>query len=136
VNGCPGEVVASARDFVTVTVLPDGSWTRTLHAAGGLKQTWLMKAVGRNIGSVAGLGWTAYRDDQARLKGLAHNPLAEEWMRGHGATLGPGDRVAGPVVFVGVPDAEGNETGLRSGVAASLLDWLSRAEPPSRPQSR
>lgn len=56
---------------------------------------------------IAGLG--AYLNEEGKLNGLPLNHLATElWWNAYGPT----DMLVGPVVLVGPPDADGNDTGL------------------------
>jgi hypothetical protein len=57
---------------------------------------------------IAGEGWTAYCDEEGKLKGLPLNLAATELAHAHGWPIG--DVLCGPVVFMGPTDREGEDT--------------------------
>jgi hypothetical protein len=81
---------------VTELVL-DGSLDGFIAAIGG---GWLE--------AITGPGWSAFCDEEGKIKGLPPNTLAT------GAAIllgwGHGDVLCGPVLFLGPPDRHGNET--------------------------
>jgi Domain of unknown function (DUF3846) len=58
---------------------------------------------------IRGDGWFAYCDEEGKLKGLPVNLLATGIARTHGWRAGD-DMLCGPVVFLGPPDNNGDET--------------------------
>jgi hypothetical protein len=115
--------------IVSITVNPDGTWTRNVN---DFDYPWLRDQVGGWIEAVAGgdaelnAMWVAYVNEEGKLHGLPPNPIAEKWMRSHGVGLRFDDYIVGPVVFVGPPDEEGDDTTLRGAVEADLLTYLRR----------
>lgn len=91
--------------------------------------TGLQEAVGGYIEPlVAPDGYEAYGHDEAKLIQLPKNPVATAvWEEA--CDIGeygriPGDYIAGPVVFVGPLDDEGDTTGLTDTALAELLDLV------------
>lgn len=113
----------------TFTIHPNGRWEATPLShpddddSDTALLTWLQGQVGGWIEAVSGTMWVAYLNEEGKLKDLPYNPLADMWMRHHGCHLDKNDYIVGPVVFMGPPDAEGNNTDLPQSVYDSLLNY-------------
>lgn len=82
------------------------------------------------IEAIGGHGWTAYLNEEAKLDGLAPNPRADRLARLLGWQPSPGDHLVGLVVFVGVPDDQGDDTDVEQTVVALAVN---HAGDPSAP---
>lgn len=69
--------------------------------------------------------WTAYCDEEGKLKGLPFNAVASAlaWSLG----WPPHDSLVGPVVWVGAPDDEGDDTDVPPEVVAAVTRVLRAA---------
>lgn len=66
--------------------------------------------------------WTGYVDEDGKIKGLPYNPVATEFAhRLTWAGLTFGDFLVGPLVIVGGPDRDGNDTDLPPEVIEAAL---------------
>ncbi len=67
------------------------------------------------VGLTCPMPATAYINEEGKIDGLPPNPVASSITH-----LMPGDFIAGPMVILGPPDNEGEDTPLPT----ELLDWL------------
>lgn len=71
---------------------------------------------------IGGEGWSAYVDEEGKVKGLPVNWRAN----GIAARLGwqgaATDRLCGPMIVLGVPDDEGEDTGVTVDVLAQIAE--------------
>lgn len=82
----PIQLVTVEADLDTLRGLLDGGW----------------------LEGIGGDGWTAYLDEEGRIKGLPVNRRATTLARM--LLWGSGEQVVGPVVFLGPVDRNGDET--------------------------
>lgn len=104
----------------SITIQPDGTWQVKDEA---LTLTFLQGEVGGDIESLAPPGCTAYINEEGKLRNLPRNHAAEVVLSALGRPL-IGDVLLGPMVVVGPPDEEGNETAIPQTTAALIPLWL------------
>lgn len=114
---------------VGLRIDPDGNF----EALPDLTYTTIRDAVDGWLEGVATDGsCTIYCDEEGKLKRLPVNPVASVFWMTHGGMIpaSTGDLLVGPVVLVGPPDREGNDTRLALSmvdqVAAISVAWLHR----------
>src|SRR5262245_34522191 len=88
--------------------------TRSLAALQGL--------VGGYIEAIGGPGWSAYLDEEGKIKGLPVNMLATYYAVKLGWVGMPNDMLVGPVLFCGQADANGYDTPVSKRVKRLIFD--------------
>lgn len=107
-----------------VLVIEPGSQTATVREVAHTL-TAFQELVGGDIeGLTLGSGVTAYINEGGKGLGLPVNVVADEIVRillvADGRRLMPGDVIVGPVVFLGSPDGDGEDTG----VPSEFVEWV------------
>lgn len=94
--------------MIEVLRIPVDGPVRLLTVDDGLDS--MQALVGGDIEMIQGPGWSAFIDEEGKFKPLPLNRLATR-VAGEVGWPGAGyDVLLGPVVFLGVPDEEGNDT--------------------------
>jgi hypothetical protein len=110
---------------VTVRALvlnPDDDTAHLVELDGKLKS--FQQLVGGYIEAIPLGGYgSAYINEEGKFAPLARNENAMALLEAVGQQLHPGDWIAGPLVAVGNPDREGNDTGVTNTVL-SVVEGL------------
>jgi hypothetical protein len=110
-----------------LVVYPDGY--AAVRAVDGSLESWRECIGGGWLEAISGPGWCAFVDEEGKLKDLPPNLPADALARELGWLGAPWDILAGPVVFAGPPDDNGDTTTVPIGlVALAFAGQLDRTE--------